>query len=503
MRRSRRLLVLVLSCASVALLDSTTRADDAKPLSPRERGDLAIEAHAILRKYCAECHGEKPTRTELSVLDHQQITAKTPPVPFVNLTDPAHSQVIEFIEDGSMPPGGRPRPTAEELSRLRAWVSVKAPSYPKAFDDRTTLATLLDDWNVQKPEDQPYLRYVSLAHLIRDDQPLPDLKSQEFRLQQAIAAASGKTAALTPVDDAATLFRFDLRDFGWDKRDLFARVEKGIPQGDVYPILPFDLILLEYPPGFIPRDDQGAVQPFLTAAKQLRPVPFLRGDWLADALAPGSALAADLKSLVELGTALEKKEELCGPPMKPFPAPSAYPKERGPLPPLTAWYARDAVPEPRPFDVKFTLIDSSNKKFIESVIETGQPFRFEVTSDREVRFLLLNVLSTGDIRAIPVSGGNIVKPGVPRTLTPESGKAFSIPSLLSGKPSETEHFILIAAESNVPVPTIIRSRHSDGIDCGQKGLNPMWRFVFDTADQKFDPSRTVRRVIPMTIQKKK
>jgi hypothetical protein len=232
-------------------------------------------------------------------------------------------------------------------------------------------------------------------------------------------------------------------------------------------------------------------------------VPFLRGDWLAAALAPGSALAADLKSLVDLGKAQDKKEDLCGPPVRPFPPPSADQKEPVRTPPLTAWYARDAVPEPPPFNLQFSLVDSSDKKSTEPVIVAGQEFHFEASCDREVRFVLVNVLSTGDIRPIPVSGGNIVKPGTPRRLTPETGQPFRIPSLLSGKPSETEHFILIAAETNVPLPTIIRSRHSDGLDCSKKDGQPIWRFLFDSADPKFDPARAVRRVIPVKVEKKK
>src|SRR5690242_7639859 len=87
------------------------RADEPAKLTRRERGDLAIQARAILQHYCRDCHGENPIRDSVSVLDHRALTAKGPPIPFVNLDEPrGRSQVIEFIEDGSMPPGGRDRP---------------------------------------------------------------------------------------------------------------------------------------------------------------------------------------------------------------------------------------------------------------------------------------------------------------------------------------------------------------------------------------------------------
>src|SRR5262249_20813472 len=66
-----RILVLIMLLAA-----SPVRADE--PLSPRERGDLAIGARAILRKYCAECHGAdaKAKQGTVNVLKHAQLVAK-------------------------------------------------------------------------------------------------------------------------------------------------------------------------------------------------------------------------------------------------------------------------------------------------------------------------------------------------------------------------------------------------------------------------------------------
>src|SRR5438045_536798 len=127
-------------------------------LTRRERGDLAIHSRAILKKYCGECHGEEKA-VSFSVLNHAQLLSASHPVPFVSLK---RSQVIELIEDGSMPPGGRNRPTEKDIETLKAWVDANAPSYPKAFDDQTTLRLMLDDW-----KQNPSVRYLSFAHLIR------------------------------------------------------------------------------------------------------------------------------------------------------------------------------------------------------------------------------------------------------------------------------------------------------------------------------------------------
>ena len=52
------------------------------------------------------------------------------PVPFVAPGKVAASQVIQFLEDGSMPPGDRPRPTDEEVNGL--------------FNEATVATRLLD-----------------------------------------------------------------------------------------------------------------------------------------------------------------------------------------------------------------------------------------------------------------------------------------------------------------------------------------------------------------------
>ncbi|MDB5311704.1 MAG: hypothetical protein JWO38_5906 [Gemmataceae bacterium] len=497
MPRSTRFALLL---GLVAVAAPAARGDDPAPLTRRQKGDLAIKARAVLRKYCGECHGDAPTRSQLSVLDHNQLVAKGRPVPFVNLDAPPRSQVIEFIEDGSMPPGGRERPTPEEVATLKVWAAARAPSYPRAFDDRTTLAVMLDDLDRQDPAAVPHLRYLSLAHLVRDDQLVPDLKAVEGQLQRALLAASGKSVSPDPVDDTATLFRLDIRALGWDTPDLFDRIEKGQPRPDAYPMVPFDLLLLDYPHApAVPEKDPlaGRLQSFLGAAKQLRPVPFLRADWVGEALAPTAPLAADLKSLVDLGRTTKKAgPPPCGPRVRPFVGPEPA---RGRAP-LTAWYAGDAAADPAPFGLKVEVIRSDSRPTSE--VGVGEAFKLRVVADREVRFVLLTVLATGDVRIQPVDGGTVLKRDEPRSLGSPPAKPFVIASILTGAESATEHFVLVAAEGEVPVPTIVRSRHADAADC-KNNQAPVWRFVFDAPAGGFDPARAVRKVVPLTVTRKK
>jgi hypothetical protein len=505
--------------AGVVAAAAPVRADEPAKLTRRERGDLAIQARAILRHYCKECHGEAPVRDAVSVLDHAGLTAKGPPVPFVNLDDPrGRSQVIELIEDGSMPPGGRDRPTTDELAVLKRWVAQAAPSYPKAFDDTATLDVMIADFDRQKAEDRPFLRYLSLAHLVPDDslQP-PTLAGVEFRLQQSLRAATTEARPVpppVPVDDTATLFRLDIRALGWDSRGLFVRVVENSTRPDEYTMTPFDLILLEYPHGFAlaPKDPRaGGLGRFLAATRQLRPVPFLRADWLADTLRNNAInppvnrpLAEELKGLVALAEAKAKdpKARPCGVRSRPFfemkPLEVPAVADRVALPPFSAWYGGSLTPDPNGLKFEAVLPLKGNK--VASEVELGERFKFRVSADRDLRLLLLNVMATGDVRVIPIADGDVLPRSTPqddrsRLLRPDTEQlGFVNTSLLSGA-VETEHWVLVAAPEEVPPPTVVRSIHHDGPDCRMMKVAPVWRFIFDAPVERFDPNRASRKVL--------
>jgi len=490
--------------AIAALAASTARGADPKGLTPREKGDLAIQARAVLKKYCSECHGEKPKRSQLSVSEYSQVVAEDVPVPFVAPGNPDGSQIVQFIEDGSMLFCNGDAPTEKELEALKAWIKTQAPSYPKTFDERSTLAVMLDDFDRQDPKVAPFIRYLSVTHLVPDGGEPPNLVAVEKKLQDAFLAASGKKITPVPVNDTATVYRFDIRDVGWDTRDLFDRMERRQPAGRHPTTIPFDLILLEYPHPFALAEDDplaARLRKFFTAARQPRPVPFLRADWLGDVLAKGKPLAADLNSLIQLSEVLAKKGEACGPLGRPFANAQAV---KSAFPPFSAIYSGDCSKEEAPFKLEFDVVDENQKVKPNRKVVVDEPFKLRVLADREVSFILLNVLADGELRLQPVAGGTKLKAGEPRFLHPENSESFSVSSILSGKDSATEYFILIASTGELPVPTLIRSRHADSFECREKGHAPVWRFVFDHTGpgEAFDPSRAVRKVIPLTITAK-
>ena len=447
--------------------------------SPRESGNRVLQARAILKKYCSECHGAK-TGT-FDVLDYSQITEERP-VPFVN---PTRSQIIEFIEDGSMPPGGRPRPDVGEIEILKKWMAEKAPRFFKEYDDPTVLRAVFEDWDKRQPHGN--FRYISLAHLVQDRSE--SLLLEQARLQTALDASTTKDRLfpLLPVDDAATIFRVDIEKLGWKARDLFVEIgTKGQDTTTHEHMIPYDLILLENPyPLSDPRFEK-----FLGSSRHVRPAPFLRGDWLADVLAPDSPLAADMKSLVELDATQKKGGETpCGPRVRAFEKPKKV-LPSGAIAPITAWYGSE---QRDPFFKLDFKIDGSESP---SVV-VNNPLQLSVGSDRDVRFRLFNVLSDGGIRVQGVGiGGEVLNKGDKRDLRTAQGAPFKIAGIITGAEAAVEHFILIAAVDDVPMPTIVRSQHAT---LGCKSSGPVWRMLFDT---KFDPSKAVRKVITVNVTRK-
>lgn len=510
MRQSIWLTSLLLLLASPAL----SRADAPAHLSARERGDLAIQARAILKKHCVECHsGDAGSRGTIAVLDHANLIAAAQPAPFVAPKNAAGSQIVQLIEDGSMPPGKQAKLSIGEIATLKRWIAEAAPLYPREFDDQYTLSVLLEDVNRQEAA-APYLRYVSLAHLIRDDAPVGILKNVENNLQAVLKRRHPDFPGAEPVDPAATLFRFDVRTLGWENHDLFFQTRKGAPD-DLYPLTPYDVILLEYPYGFrLPPDHPLAKRlgNYLKSARQVEPVAFARMDWLAEKLAAGSPLADDVRSLEELRAALDAKKQPalnrekdmpCGPETRAFGGRNpvaAAPRSLASLPilPLGARYSGNCQPEPPPFNLKVEAINTSGKAI--ASVKKEEPFRLRASTDRDVHFVLLMVWSDGTVRLQPTNKGGFLKRDETTMLVPPDRGGFRIVDLLTGEPQGAEYFVLLASQSEVPTPVIVRSRHSTGQAC--EGRYPVSRFFFDpdARAEGFDPAKVVRVVVPITVE---
>src|SRR5262249_4248175 len=146
---------LVLSPATVSCAEADAKADQ------------TLKARAILRKYCVECHHPGDGSVgDLSVLDRPGLDRAERPFLVPGAADA--SQLMQLIDDGSMPPGTHRKPTAEERQVLRAWINADAASFPKQFDDEYAYAAILADVKTLSEAERPLVRYFSLHNLIPD-----------------------------------------------------------------------------------------------------------------------------------------------------------------------------------------------------------------------------------------------------------------------------------------------------------------------------------------------
>lgn len=453
----------------------------------RARGDLAIAARDVLQRRCAACHtgSADPGTSKLALLDHARLTAKGRPVPATDL-------LLDLVKDGSMPPGNRAAPTARELAALEAWAKAGAPEFPAAFDTAYVLRHVADDLDREIARNKlryggEYMRYASFAHLIRDGEPLPDVGALEARLNAALSTATSRPEKLVAIDPAGVVFRIDLTRLGWSTADLFERFTLGKRDGQHTDALgPFDLLLLEYPRAEVLAPNVPFAKrhaPFLAPKNQARPVPFVRGDWLIDALMNGknlTPLAHDLKSLAALQTAFSRST----------PAPAGHDARplagarpvAGPGPPLAALYASDVTPDPAPLALSVELV--ANGKPVAQVVEDA-PYKLRATADRAVRIVLLKVLADGELRVQQIEGGDALRAKESRELSP-GGEGF-----VTGP--ETLGFLLFACTDELPAPLVLRSRHAD---------KHVWRFLLEpSAKYPFDPGAVVRKWVPVPVGK--
>ena len=500
----RLALAVLLACVAPAVA--------ADPPTARQKSDAAIEARRVLKKYCLECHTSGGAgHKAFAVMDHAGYMSADVPVPFANKAAPASSLILHLLEDGSMPPGGRARPSKQEIAAVRAWIDAGAPGYPASFSEASVLDEILrhEAAKVATPAEAASYRYVSFRHLFGDDAPAPPMGDLEPAFKKALFAAAGTTNfPVDPIDDLATIYRIDAGKIGWTAPDLFDRVTAGKADGAA-DLTGFDLILLEYP--FV-GPPPAAAKEFLAKRKQVRPVPFLRGDWLTAALLAKDGptpLAKDLKSVYVLSLTPDsppngpklRDKPFAETPSRPLAADIRAGKE---YPLVSGLSVGDITPDAAPFDLSFRFsVTGTPAPALD--VTTRDIFRIEVKPTRDVFVEAVWVQSDGECVVQPLKVNRAEADKWLTLLPPAENRGFKVASILTGADAATEYVVLFASEKPMPLFEIVRSRHKEEL---AKGDARIWRFVTPyplvPAGERdpLDASKVVRRVIPVKVRAK-
>jgi mono/diheme cytochrome c family protein len=483
MRSQRFALAVVLVVGSTAGAQSATTAD------------LVFRARQILVKHCAECHGEKPAPSTLGVLDHAQLTRAKEPVSFVRAGDTSASQVIDLIEEGSMPPGDRAKVSPADAKILRAWIESGAKAFPIRFDDEFAYQTILADVKKLPAADLKKMRYLTLHHLAADGANA-DFKAVRAEFLAGVKSVIKKDApGPEALDSAETVFRLDIEKSDWAHK-RFTRVDDktGDPTGDPLGNL-YDVVLLEYPHGVVPHQSAAfseLVPLFLAKAEQVRPFAFVRGDWFVDTVTT-APLADDLHELMKRVVPVPPGLSAPKPPIARRTEPVAAAPDVVALPALDAWYGPDPAAQPGapPGFTADTYHQSLNQ--VRRVFEDGGQLRLRYIADPETYFQYLwidatNMITPSDVgRQRPKTQGEKTLPDTRRGLIFEG----------NGK----EKFWVYASPHKFADGQLWRARSSKI----ERYVHPF--FAFKQTDGKViistDDVKIVRKTIPIEITPKK
>lgn len=216
---------------------------------------LAAQGYNVLKTYCYRCHGVKFDVEGYNVLNRDILLNKAPE------EDDQAKYVVAGKPDASlmwqragikkdMPPGSNAKPSAAELDILKKWIEAGAP-FPAAdrrkfISEKEVYTIIRSDLRATAREDRRYRRYFTLANLHNNsfDQRVgkngknvdeADLRLARAALAKLANSVSWKQEIAVPriVDagQAEVVLVVDLRDLGWDERNLWNEILKLYPYG--------------------------------------------------------------------------------------------------------------------------------------------------------------------------------------------------------------------------------------------------------------------------------
>jgi hypothetical protein len=257
----------ILALTSFFTAEAAAQSPSDKPLD--EAGiKLAQEGHALLVKYCQQCHGDEYSYPGLDIRDRRSLVevGEGEEKPFLIEGSSTESRIFERIIEGEMPPEGQPKPSEDEIELIRRWIDAGAvyppSSRPKRnfVGEKTLLQLIADDLEKVEPDKRARTRYFSLAHLWNDrdldDEYLSLVRAAVSKLINSLSSKS-KVVPPQPIDDQQLVLRIDLADYGWTNRNHWQPM------------------LFKYPYGLAVDSVAARKSSELTGCE----IPYLRADW--------------------------------------------------------------------------------------------------------------------------------------------------------------------------------------------------------------------------------
>ncbi len=186
---------------------------------------------ATLTQYCGSCHGAD-AREKGSVQGNFDFVDEYDRLLESGLVIPGDAQeslVIRRILDGTMPPPSSdvPKPTEDVLDQVQAFINNPIIGLPAAASCTDQAVITFDeiysqiqrDVFAQDDDERPFLRYLTLTNRYNAGTCKEELDIDRWGMSKLVNMLSTETTvrAPLPIDSAQTIFRIDIRDYGWDR----------------------------------------------------------------------------------------------------------------------------------------------------------------------------------------------------------------------------------------------------------------------------------------------
>jgi formylglycine-generating enzyme required for sulfatase activity len=216
------------------------------PLMGQEPPATALKARAVFEKHCYACHGKEGANEGGMnfVLNRDRLVSSRKIVP----NDLKASRALKRMVNDEMPPeediNGNPlkvKPTKDEIEAVKQWIEAGAPDFtaktaPRKFiSNMDVIDFIYKDLNDAGERQRRFLRYFTITHLYNAGLSEDELVSYRVGLSKLVNSLSwGRDVKVPePLDPAKTIFRIDLRHYGW-KPDTWDRLLAMNPYGVTY-----------------------------------------------------------------------------------------------------------------------------------------------------------------------------------------------------------------------------------------------------------------------------
>jgi formylglycine-generating enzyme required for sulfatase activity len=178
------------------------------------------------------------------VLNRERLVAARKVVP----KDFKKSRLFRRMRNEEMPPeadaAGNPikvRLTDEEMDAVKRWIAAGAPDFapkskPRPFITNTDILEYIHkDLLPAGEQERRFRRYFTITHLYNAGLSEDELLSYRVGLAKLVNSLSWghEVKVPVPIDPAQTVFRIDLRDYGW-KTTVWDQIVTGYPYGITY-----------------------------------------------------------------------------------------------------------------------------------------------------------------------------------------------------------------------------------------------------------------------------